>query len=221
MRGVDDKMLIYKITNKINNKCYIGQTIKSAEERWKEHKAHAFGSHENDQNKTLYKAIRKYGLENFTFEVLQDNIETHEQLDKAEIYWIDFYNSFLKGYNETSGGQQYHKRLPNKEIIEDYYKTKSARKTALNFGINHSTVDDILNHNNIKRFSQSDRLGQTIRIKKDNFIKEFDSVIDCAIWFTKQPFCRTKRPDSVRTSLKQARKENRTYYGYIIENIEE
>ena len=40
-----------------------------------------------------------------------------------------------------------------KEIIEDYYKTKSARKTALNFGINHSTVDDILNHNNIKRFS--------------------------------------------------------------------
>lgn len=38
-------MLIYKITNKINNKCYIGQTIKSAEERWKEHKAHAFGSH--------------------------------------------------------------------------------------------------------------------------------------------------------------------------------
>ena len=66
-------MLIYKITNLINNKCYIGQTIKTAEQRWKEHQSHAFGSHPNDQNKTLYKAIRKYGLENFTFEVLQDN----------------------------------------------------------------------------------------------------------------------------------------------------
>ena len=70
--------------------------------------------------------MRKYGLENFTFEVLQDNIETFEKLDKAEIYWIDYYNSFVKGYNETFGGQQYHKILPNKEIIEDYYKTKSA-----------------------------------------------------------------------------------------------
>ena len=51
-------MLIYKITNKINNKCYIGQTIKNAEERWKEHQAHAFGTHPNDVNKTLYKAMR-------------------------------------------------------------------------------------------------------------------------------------------------------------------
>ena len=166
-------MLIYKITNKLNNKCYIGQTIKSAEERWKEHQSHAFGTHINDINKTLYKAIRKYGLENFTFEVLQDNIETFEQLDKAEIYWIDYYNSFVKGYNETFGGQQYHKILPNKEIIEDYYKTRSARKTALNFGIDHSTVDNILNQNNIPRFSFRQATGQRIMISKDDFYKEF------------------------------------------------
>lgn len=71
-------MLIYKITNQVNGKCYIGQTIKSAEERWKEHRQHAFGTHPNDQNKALYRAIRKYGLDNFTFEVVQDNIQTHE-----------------------------------------------------------------------------------------------------------------------------------------------
>ena len=79
-------MLIYKITNKINNKCYIGQTIKTAEERWKEHKRNININHSNCINKTLYKAMRKYGIENFTFEVIQDNIETFEQLDKAEIY---------------------------------------------------------------------------------------------------------------------------------------
>ena len=176
-------MLIYKITNLINNKCYIGQTAKTAEERWKEHKAHAFGSHPNDQNKTLYQAIRKYGVENFSFEVIQDDIDTFEKLDKAEIYWIDYYNSFVKGYNETFGGQQYHKILPNKEIIEDYYKTRSARKTALNFGIDHSTVDDILNQNNIPRFTFRQAAGQRIKISKKDFEKEFDSVKDCAEWF--------------------------------------
>ena len=214
-------MLIYKITNLINNKCYIGQTIKTAEQRWKEHQSHAFGSHPNDQNKTLYKAIRKYGLENFTFEVLQDNIETFEQLDKAEIYWIDYYNSFVKGYNETFGGQQYHKILPNKEIIEDYYKTKSARKTALKFGIDHSTVDDILNQNNIPRFSFREAVGKRIKVSKDDFEKEFNSVKDCAEWFVENQICKTKNVESARAGLKTARspKGNGLYYGYLIENI--
>lgn len=214
-------MLIYKITNLINNKCYIGQTIKTAEQRWKEHQSHAFGLHPNDQNKTLYKAIRKYGLENFTFEVLQDNIETFEQLDKAEIYWIDYYNSFVKGYNETFGGQQYHKILPNKEIIEDYYKTKSARKTALKFGIDHSTVDDILNQNNIPRFSFREAAGKRIKISKGDFEKEFNSVKDCAEWFVENQICKTKNVESARAGLKTARsaKGNGLYYGYLIENI--
>lgn len=214
-------MLIYKITNLINNKCYIGQTIKTAEQRWKEHQSHTFGSHPNDQNKSLYKAIRKYGLENFTFEVLQDNIETFEKLDKAEIYWIDYYNSFIKGYNETFGGQQYHKILPNKEIIEDYYKTKSARKTALNFGIDHSTVDDILNQNNIPRFTFRQAAGKKIKISKNDFEKEFDSVKDCAEWFVNNNICKTKNVESARAGLKTARsnKGNGLYYGYLIENI--
>lgn len=212
-------MLIYKITNKINNKCYIGQTIKSAEERWWEHQQHAFGKHSNDVNKTLYRAIRKYGLGNFTFEVLQDGINDFEELDKAEIYWIDYYNSFVKGYNETFGGQRYHKILPNKEIIEDYYKTRSARKTALNFGIDHSTVDDILNQNNIPRFSFRQAAGQRIKISKGDFEKKFDSVKDCAEWFVENRICKSTKPESARTGLKNARAGNGYYYGYLIENI--
>lgn len=212
-------MLIYKITNTVNDKCYIGQTVKTAEARWKEHQQHAYGIHENDRKKTLYKAIRKYGLENFTFEVLQDNIDDCDQLDKAEIYWIDFYNSFLHGYNETSGGQSYHPRLPNKEIIQDYMKTKSARKTAKNFGIDHSTVDDILNHNNVARFSHRQTTGKATRITKEDFTKDFESMKDCAEWFAEQDFCKTNKAESVRTSLKQAKRENKKYYGFIIEEI--
>ena len=212
-------MLIYKITNTINNKCYIGQTIKNAQDRWKEHQSHAFGKHENDIQKTLYQAIRKYGLENFTFEVLQDNILTYEELDKAEIYWIDYYNSFLEGYNETRGGQQYHSYLPCQQIIEDYLKTKSARKTAVNFGIDHSTVDDILNNSNVKRFSHRETMGKAVRIKKGNLELDFKSMIDCAEWFASQSFCKTNIAESVRTSLKAAKRNNKLYYGFSIEDI--
>ena len=214
-------MLIYKITNKINNKSYIGQTTKTAEERWKEHKRSINTNHSSCINKTLYKAMRKYGIENFIFEVIQDNIKIYKQLDEAEIYWIDYYNTFVKGYNETFGGQQYHKILPNKEIIEDYNKTRSARKTALKFGIDHSTVDDILNQNNIPRFTFRQATGKRIRISKDNFYKEFDSVKDCAEWFVKNKICRTFSSENVRTALKGARRErgNGYYYNYFIENI--
>ena len=206
---------IYKITNVLNNKCYIGQSI-DIKTRWMQH---IYEGKHNTQKGKLYPAMFQNGIENFTFEVLQDNIENFEQLDKAEIYWIDYYNSFIKGYNETFGGQQYHKILPNKEIIKDYYKTRSARKTALKFGISNNTVDDILNSNNIPRFTFRQAAGQRIAISKDNFYKEFDSVKDCAEWFVKNKICRTTTVESARTGLKDARRGNGYYYGYFIENI--
>lgn len=212
-------MLIYKITNLITNKCYIGQTIKMPEDRWKEHLQHYEANSKNDKNKKLYQSMREYGVENFSFEVVQDNITNYQKLDEAEIYWIHYYNSFLDGYNGTRGGQRYHSYLPEISIIEDYKKTKSARKTAKNFGIDHSTVDRILNCNNIKRFSHSETMGKGIRIEKGDFSKEFNSVIECAKWFAEQNFCKTNNPESVRTSLKDVRRKNKTYYGFKIIEI--
>ena len=62
---------IYKIENLVNGKCYIGQS-KYIEKRWTDHKSNAFNSIQKDQYKyPLYRAIRKYGLENFSFEVIE------------------------------------------------------------------------------------------------------------------------------------------------------
>ena len=171
----------------------------------------------------MYQAIRKYGVENFTFEVLQDNIADFEELDKAEVYWINYYNTFIKGYNSNLGGQLYHEVLPNEEIIQDYYKTRSARKTALNFGIDHSTVDNILNANHIPRFTFRQAAGKRIRITKGNFSMDFDSVKDCAEWFVENNISKSKNPESVRTGLKKARQNNDKgyYFDYLIENIED
>lgn len=214
-------MLIYRIYNKVNGKSYIGQTIKSSEERWQEHLQHTNGTHINDQSKVLYKAMRKYGIDNFVFEVLQDNIDTYEQLDKAEIYWIDYYDSFLHGYNATRGGQLYHSYLPCDEIIQDYLKTRSARKTAKNFHLDHSTVDSILNSSNVPRFNFEQSVGKRIIAKNDTIQREFDSIKQCSEWLVENNYCRTKKPICAVASIRNALKRNGKYAGFYFSLIEE
>lgn len=91
---------IYKITNNINNHCYIGQSI-HIEDRWNEHKNKYNWEREN--KKPLYLAFQKYGLENFTFEIIEEC--KPEQLNLKEQYWIDYFNSYKNGYNMTCGGE--------------------------------------------------------------------------------------------------------------------
>jgi group I intron endonuclease len=93
---------IYKITNKINNKCYIGKSS-NIEERWQYHVNRRYDNKE--YNKPLYRALRKYGINNFSFEIIEE-LENYEQdSNKREQYWIKFYNSYGEsGYNGTKGG---------------------------------------------------------------------------------------------------------------------
>lgn len=90
---------IYKITNLINGKCYIGQTS-NAKLRFRQHKNKGYGQ---EQNKILYYAFDKYGLENFSFEVIEKDREDYNQRQR---YWIRYYDSFENGYNMTEGGEE-------------------------------------------------------------------------------------------------------------------
>ena len=96
--------LIYKITNKINNKIYIGQTKLSLEKRFYYHIYDSLKS--QDVNIKLHNAIRKYGVENFNIALLEQ-CESKTQLDERERYWIKTLNAQdpLVGYNMTSGGE--------------------------------------------------------------------------------------------------------------------
>ena len=93
---------IYKITNLINNQLYIGKT-NNFERRWKDHQRLAFSEGHKEYDKTLYKAIRKYGIENFSFEIIEE-LEDYSIAGKREQYWISYYNSYYNGYNESKGG---------------------------------------------------------------------------------------------------------------------
>ena len=92
---------IYKITNKVNGKIYIGQSV-NIEQRWKAHRNTAYNMYDKNYDKPLYRAIRKYGLENFCFEIIEECLVS--ELNEKERYYISFYNSFFDGYNLTLGG---------------------------------------------------------------------------------------------------------------------
>ena len=88
--------IIYKFENIINGKVYIGQTVRPKKRYWE----HCSGK----EDSLISKAIQKYGIENFKYEVLETVDKEH--LNDREIYWIEYYNSVENGYNLTYGGNQ-------------------------------------------------------------------------------------------------------------------
>ena len=93
--GQGRKCGIYKITNIKNSMCYIGQAVDIAE-RWKQHIKRGIGADQPTQNK-LYPAMLAIGVENFTFEVIEEC--TGNQLNEREDYWQDFYHAKDFGYS--------------------------------------------------------------------------------------------------------------------------
>lgn len=101
---------IYKITNKVNGKIYVGQSI-DIEERWKQHRWKAFNCNEVGYHSAIHAAMRKYGLDNFVYEILEEC--DVEELDEKEKYWISILNSITpNGYNIMDGGQKSRKNVP-------------------------------------------------------------------------------------------------------------
>jgi group I intron endonuclease len=94
-------MIIYKSTNKITKKIYIGQTKHTLDTRIKNH----INESKTKSKRPFMLSINKHGIDNFTFELI-DSANNLEELNDKEIYWINFYNSVSpNGYNVTGGGQ--------------------------------------------------------------------------------------------------------------------
>jgi len=93
-------MIIYKVTNKINGREYVGQTINSLKKRKSEHISVALSIHDNNY---FHSALRRYGPENFDWKTIHECVNI-DDLNKWEIYYIKYYNTFNNGYNLTLGG---------------------------------------------------------------------------------------------------------------------
>ena len=164
---------IYKITNLINGKMYIGQSI-DIEKRWEEHKFYS-----GKENTAIQSAFKKYGISNFSFEVIEECLR--EELDAKEIYWIAKYDSFNNGYNLTQGGMSKH-RLDYDLIIKTYSKLKSIHATSKKLDIHRDSVRKALEHFDIN-YNKNVSAPQAIvmiDIATQEELKTFPTIKDAA-----------------------------------------
>lgn len=172
-------MIIYKIINKVNGDFYIGKTSKSKEERLKKH----FYNSSYKIETYLYRAIRKYGCDNFIIEEIEAKIPK-EKLDERETFWI---NKLNPKYNMTSGGEggntslspnfiksmkEYHSKKPKKEYATYGMKGKNqpeeAKKKVSKANSYSVKIDDVV-YESIKE--AKDILGvseKTVRYRIDS-----------------------------------------------------
>lgn len=144
---------IYKITNKINSKCYIGQSF-DIKTRLKNHIKNINNRNNKTYNYPLYKAIRKYGIENFDFEILKilkgEKINK-ENLNELEIYYISFFNSYDNGYNQTLGGERIGEKSNSTIYTEEIvYQIRTMYKEGKTLKEVKEKFKNIINENSIK-----------------------------------------------------------------------
>lgn len=164
---------IYKIVNDINDKVYVGQTIKTLVQRFQKH-----CSYSDDVNHTMAikKAIHKYGRDHFKIVLLEELSDCNQEvLNEREIYWIAYYSAYTKGYNLTKGGQGC--GHPQKLSIEDenklvklYEEGYGSIKLSKIFNVDKTTVLNYAKRHSLERRDTLDKIVDIEAVKK--YIRE-------------------------------------------------
>lgn len=161
---------IYKITNTINGKIYIGQTVQSIKNRWKQHVNEAYAEAKCAH---LHAAIRKYGENNFNIEVIESCPQ--ELLDEREIYWIKELDTINVGYNLTSGGKGTNKEIDQSLLEELWDQGLSTEQIAEQVGFTRQWVRQrLLTYENYSSEEGRARGAKTSGKSKCHSVKQFD-----------------------------------------------
>lgn len=173
---------IYLITNDVNSKVYVGQTIQTLNKRFNGHCCYS----KSDRSSNMYikRAIHKYGRDKFHITLIEEC--PIDLLNEREKYWISFYNSYNEGYNLTKGGQE----STNFHRLEDTIDIKKfeqyilefkplATEVAKHFGISKCSVYNLIKrigNPNLVLNSYNPRKGKTIEdIDKNELIKLYNN----------------------------------------------
>lgn len=177
---------IYKVTNMVNNKIYIGKS-KDIQRRWREHHTEPFNVNCNAYDVIFYRAIRKYGVDNFKFEVIEECLE--EDLNEREKYWIQFYNTYINnnnsnGYNMTRGGENTSQELKyDIELIKKLWlEGKTQQEMSQITHYSHNVLTRYLDHLEIDA-NERRRRGSSYKAKSihqynlnGTYIQSFPSI---------------------------------------------
>ena len=197
---------IYQITNDINGKIYIGKTQYSLERRFQEHCRDSRKS--TEEHRPLYAAMRKYGIEHFHIELIEETNNPEER----EIYWIEQKGSFKNGYNATKGGDGKH-YLDYDLIVATYKELQNINKVCNKLNIDKLSVRTALKSKNITPLSSQEvakRERSNIINQYDlenNYIQSFPSVKEAARMINK--------PKGVSHITDVCKGRRKTAYGYI------
>ena len=210
---------IYQIINDIIDKIYVGKTEFSIEKRFKEHCQDAFKR--TNEKRPLYAAMRKYGIENFHIELIEETNNPEER----EKFWIAEKDSFKNGYNATMGGDG-KKWIDDALVIQTYLQLQSVIETANTLKHDPHIISNILKNNNIKVLSSSEVSKNTRSIavgmydkNTEELLKTFSSYTEAATWLreTGKTNCKLS---SARTHIGQVcNGVRKTASGYIWKNI--
>lgn len=169
---------IYKVTNNINGKVYIGKTKQDVKKRFLQHKNEAKNEAKNlIKNKPFHKALQQYGYKNFEFNIIEEIPD--DFLEEREIYWIKYYNSYIysknsNGYNATRGGNGTLK-YNYKALAKAYLNNGNKSKTAKQNNCCISTINKVCKEYNLKtKLLTTGILIQRIDI--NGKIKEYPSI---------------------------------------------
>lgn len=184
-------MIIYTITNNINGKKYVGQTIQPPSKRWN---AHIYKTNSGSQL-AIHNAMRKYGIDNFTFKIVKE-CNSIVELNNYEIYLIETLDTFhgagynmdeggggIKGYHHTDNAKQKISEAGKGRTLSDEAKQKISEK---NSGKNNGMYGKCgeLNHFYGKKHSKEvveNMSTKVIQLTKDGkIIKEYSSITEAS-----------------------------------------
>ena len=206
---------IYKITNDINNKIYVGKTNFNIEKRFKEHCRDALK--ENVKHRPLYAAMRKYSIQHFYIELIEETDIPEER----EKFWIKQLNSYSSGYNATLGGDG-KQLIDYAPIIARLKEHPYPSDVAKEFNCSKDTVCNIAKEYHIPVKNKGNVLMQEKLSKKiaaytktGDFIALFPSTVEAGRWCYAQGKALNYN-SGVRSHISDAAKGKRkTAYGYI------
>lgn len=208
---------VYKLTNIINDKVYIGKTSFDAETRFKEHQRES--RKQRSQHKPLYFEMYQYTPQNFIIETLFQS-DNEEELCDMEIFFIKQYdaNNPDKGYNLTlGGGGRAFLTLSEEEII-NFYQNKaqeSIATTAKKFNVDNKTIAAILKKNNIhiRTYQEvADSTGKKVAqidATTNQIINTYISTAKASI-----ALLGNKRGETSIQDVARGKKGSKTAYGY-------
>jgi group I intron endonuclease len=204
---------IYKITNDINGKIYIGKTENSIEQRFKEHCRES--KRERAEARPLYRAMNKYGIEHFHI----DLIEKTDKPEEREKYWIEQFNSYHNGYNATLGGDG-KSYLDRELLINTYLEKQNVAKTAKLLGIDAGHLREILKSNNIEIKSSQEIAKEKLSKKiamydlEGNLLENFSSLTEAAEYIQTEQN-KTTNIRGIAVHIRQvAQGKRKTAYGF-------